>query len=163
MLDIDTAIKHCLEVAEQNETQAEKWQEEGGEEWGKTTACRECAADHRQLAEWLQELRAYRKFRICGNCRHYVYGTTHFGECHVTSDIEPLTWKTLSFPEIKSRLQELYHSDMSFLDLVSALYWDLIETKHKYYRESVKFGNNRATLEEIAELKDELNGWQEDP
>lgn len=74
-----------------------------------------------------------------------------------------ITWKTLSFPEIKSRLQELYHSDMSFLDLVSALYWDLIETKHKNYRESVKFGNNRATLEEIAELKDELNGWQEDP
>lgn len=74
-----------------------------------------------------------------------------------------ITWKTLSFLEIKSRLQELYHSDMSFLDLASALYWDLIETKHKYYHESVKFGNNRATLEEIAELKDELNGWQEDP
>ena len=52
---------------------------------------------------------------------------------------------------------------MSFLDLVSALYWDFIETKHKYYHESVKFGNNRATLEEIAELKDELNGWQDDP
>lgn len=60
MLDIDTAIKHCLEVAEQNETQAEKWQEEGGEEWGKTTACRECAADHRQLAEWLSELKELR-------------------------------------------------------------------------------------------------------
>lgn len=74
-----------------------------------------------------------------------------------------IAWKTLSFPEIKSRLQELYHSDMSFLDLVSALYWDLIETKHKYYHESVKFGNNRAALEEIAELKDELNGWQENP
>jgi hypothetical protein len=57
MLDIDTAIKHCLEVAEKNETQADKWQEEGGEEWGKTTACRECAADHRQLAEWLTELK----------------------------------------------------------------------------------------------------------
>lgn len=74
-----------------------------------------------------------------------------------------ITWRTLLFPEIKSKLQELYHSDMSFLDLVSALYWDLIETKHKYYHESVKFGNNHATLEEISELKDELNGWQEDP
>lgn len=88
-LTLDDAIKHCFEVAEQNETQADKWQEEGGEQWGKTTACRECAADHRQLAEWLTELRAYRKLRICGNCRHYVSGTTHFGECHVTSDIEP--------------------------------------------------------------------------
>jgi hypothetical protein len=57
MLDIDTAIKHCLEVAEQNETQADKWQEEGGEQWGKTIACRECAKEHRQLAEWLTELK----------------------------------------------------------------------------------------------------------
>lgn len=88
-LTLDEAIKHCLEVAEQNETQAEKWHKEGGAEWGKTINCRECAADHKQLAEWLKELKAYRKLRICGNCRHYVYGTTHFGECHVTSDVEP--------------------------------------------------------------------------
>lgn len=60
-MTLDEAIKHCLEVAEQNETQADKWQEEGGEEWGKTTACRECAADHRQLAEWLTELKDLRE------------------------------------------------------------------------------------------------------
>jgi hypothetical protein len=61
MLDIDAAIKHCLEVAEQNETQADKWQEEGGEQWGKTIACRECAKEHRQLAEWLKELKDLRE------------------------------------------------------------------------------------------------------
>jgi hypothetical protein len=44
-LTLDKAIKHCLEVAEQ---------------WGKTTVCRECAADHRQLAEWLMELKDLR-------------------------------------------------------------------------------------------------------
>lgn len=60
-LTLDDAIKHYLEVAEQNEAQAEKWREEGGEEWGKTTACRECAADHRQLAEWLTELKELRR------------------------------------------------------------------------------------------------------
>jgi hypothetical protein len=43
----------------------------------------------RQLAEWLRELVAYKKIRMCGNCRHYVRGTTHFGECHVMSDIKP--------------------------------------------------------------------------
>ena len=58
---LDEAIKHCLEVAEQNDTQADKWQEEGGEEWGRTTACRECAAEHRQLAEWLTELKDLRE------------------------------------------------------------------------------------------------------
>ena len=60
MLDIESAIRHCEEVAEKNEAQAEKWQEEGGEEWGKTTACRECASDHRQLAAWLRELKELR-------------------------------------------------------------------------------------------------------
>ena len=56
-LTLEEAISHCLEVAEQNDAQAEKWREEGGEEWGKTTTCRECAADHRQLAEWLTEFK----------------------------------------------------------------------------------------------------------
>lgn len=60
-MTIDEAIKHCLEVAEQNDIQADKWQEEGGEEWGKTTACRECAAEQRQLAEWLTELKELRE------------------------------------------------------------------------------------------------------
>ena len=60
-LTLDEAIKHCLEVAEQNETQADKWREEGGEEWGKTTACQECTAQHRQLAEWLKELKDLRE------------------------------------------------------------------------------------------------------
>jgi hypothetical protein len=60
-MNLSEAIKHCLEVAEQNDAQAEKWREEGGEEWGKTTTCRECAADHRQLAEWLMELKEARK------------------------------------------------------------------------------------------------------
>ena len=63
-MTLDEAIKHCLEVAEQNDAQAEKWREEGGEQWGKTTACRECAADHRQLAEWLKELKELRSLKI---------------------------------------------------------------------------------------------------
>ena len=59
MLDIDTAIKHCLEVAEQNETQADKIGRQFiGSAMDKcATDCRECAADHRQLAEWLTELK----------------------------------------------------------------------------------------------------------
>ena len=55
MMTLDEAIKHCEEVAKQNETQADRWKEEGGEKWGKVTACRECANDHRQLAEWLKD------------------------------------------------------------------------------------------------------------
>ena len=83
-MTIDEAISHALEVAEGQDKCAEISVSEHAKE-----RISKCAAEHRQLAEWLQELRAYRKLRICGNCRHYVYGTTHFGECHVTSDIEP--------------------------------------------------------------------------
>lgn len=98
-LTLEEAISHCLEVAEQNDAQAEKWQEEGGEEWGKTTACRECAADHRQLAEWLTDFKGLREKQEsadrqiaeykrllkaavndlnfesqCRNCKHKEYG-----------------------------------------------------------------------------------------
>lgn len=62
MLDIDAAIKHCLEVAEQNETQAQKIGRQlvGSAIDKYATDCRECATDHRQLAEWLTELKELR-------------------------------------------------------------------------------------------------------
>lgn len=65
MLDIDTAIKHCLEVAEQNETQAEKIGRQfiGSAMDKRATDCRECAADRRQLAEWLTELKELRSLK----------------------------------------------------------------------------------------------------
>ena len=60
-MTINEAIAHAMKVAEQNDAQTKKWREEGGEEWGKTTTCRECAADYRQLAEWLIELKDLRE------------------------------------------------------------------------------------------------------
>lgn len=83
-MTIDEAISHAMEVAEGQDKCAEISVSKHAKE-----RISKCASDHRQLAEWLQELRAYRKLEICGNCRHYVVGTTHFGECHATSDIEP--------------------------------------------------------------------------
>lgn len=58
-MTLDEAIRHCEEVAEQNETQAEKIGRQfiGSAIDKYATACRECAADHRQLAEWLTELK----------------------------------------------------------------------------------------------------------
>lgn len=54
-MTIDEAIKHCLEVAEEQEKEAEyhrEWHENYYEK-----DCRECATEHRQLAEWLTELK----------------------------------------------------------------------------------------------------------
>lgn len=105
-MTLDEAIKHCLEVAEQNETQADKWQEEGGEEWGKTTACRECAADHRQLAEWLTELKeakrllkaAIEDFNVLGieldsNCEFCGFRLGWVGMAYYITDGQKSWWE----------------------------------------------------------------------
>ena len=47
-LTLEDAISHCLEVAEEHT----KYNSFGGFE-----SCDECAKEHRQLAEWLTELR----------------------------------------------------------------------------------------------------------
>lgn len=51
MLDIDTAIKHCLDIADGQDKCAEISVSEHAKE-----RISQCAADHRQLAEWLTEL-----------------------------------------------------------------------------------------------------------
>lgn len=53
-MTIDEAIKHCLEVAEVNEDIADNCDMDN---WMNKASCEECAADHRQLAEWLTELK----------------------------------------------------------------------------------------------------------
>ena len=78
-MTLEEAIKHCEEVAEEKEREAEYRQETqgdmfkflddlsksvGGEgiENDALNECLECASEHRQLAEWLRELKAYREF-----------------------------------------------------------------------------------------------------
>jgi hypothetical protein len=67
-MTIDEAIKHCEEVAERLE---------GKDGYAYTdSTCDECAKEHRQLAEWLRELRELRRNRIgrvsvgCATCIH---------------------------------------------------------------------------------------------
>lgn len=58
-MTLDEAIKHCLEVAEEQElfvNDKEMYSEMLGEDYkGFEEGCRECASEHRQLAEWLME------------------------------------------------------------------------------------------------------------
>ena len=55
-MTIDEAISHALEVAENNEQFASgKWIGSEGE--ANRQECEQCAADYRQLAEWLTELK----------------------------------------------------------------------------------------------------------
>ena len=54
-MSIDEAIKHCEEVAERYERMEDSHDDKLREE------CLQCAADHRQLAEWLTELKEARR------------------------------------------------------------------------------------------------------
>ena len=56
-MTIDEAISHALEVAEHNDNLI-RW---GCINESVTHNCRECAADHRQLAEWLTELKELKR------------------------------------------------------------------------------------------------------
>lgn len=69
-MSIDEAIKHCEEVAEKNNKIADTF------EYSLKTKsdCKECASEHRQLAEWLKELQRWREFggRIANVCASYI-------------------------------------------------------------------------------------------
>lgn len=59
-MTIDEAIVHALKVASENDSQATEYNEDDEWEFVNKCNCEQCAADHRQLAEWLEELRARR-------------------------------------------------------------------------------------------------------
>lgn len=58
-MNLEDAIIHCEEVAEKNEKNASWfWDKEGNPNYEN---CVKCAEEHRQLAEWLKELKMYRE------------------------------------------------------------------------------------------------------
>lgn len=66
MMDLDEAIKHAEEVAEQNEAiYAEhcKMQAKSESKFKYEPKCKKCAEEHRQLAEWLKELKELRELK----------------------------------------------------------------------------------------------------
>lgn len=73
MMNLEEAIKHCEEVAYEQDMKA------GFETDNQTYTmsevererCKECANEHRQLAEWLKELKDYKDARVgCEYCKH---------------------------------------------------------------------------------------------
>lgn len=60
MLDLESAIKHCEEVVEEQEEEAKEGRLQF-ETWDYISKCEKCASEHRQLAEWLRELKKLRE------------------------------------------------------------------------------------------------------
>lgn len=72
-MTLDEAIAHCNEVAETQEWMSGTY-DDGS--MGKKL-CKECASEHRQLAEWLKELKALNEnddvkdvFKDCDTCKY---------------------------------------------------------------------------------------------
>ena len=81
-MTLDEAIRHCEEVAEENDLAAGTYEllaENNHNLYEKLTAetnssrCAECAADHRQLAKWLTELKELesKHWDECRQIAHY--------------------------------------------------------------------------------------------
>lgn len=90
-MTLDEAIRHCEEVAEEKECIAHSLTKDGWQEHFNNltqekeaeyknvreemaNGCLECAKEHRQLAEWLRELKSYKDFEDKGYvmCRFEV-------------------------------------------------------------------------------------------
>lgn len=83
---LDEAIKHCEEVAEKNEKECKNWaygasqindDENRKKQYQKHAEMwHECANEHRQLADWLKELKAYKELNTynrtnpCSECKY---------------------------------------------------------------------------------------------
>lgn len=57
MLDLESAIKHCEEIMVEN---LEKTKDRNASD-PIAINCFKCAEEHRQIAEWLKELKRYRE------------------------------------------------------------------------------------------------------
>ena len=92
-MTIDEAIKHCLEVAEENDLAAETYEilaENNHNAYERLTAetnssrCAECAADHRQLAEWLTDYKELKtKYSDVQEKIREIRGYLEFAEEHM--------------------------------------------------------------------------------
>ena len=73
-MTLDEAIKHAEEVAEKFESLHERYENMDEDRLlfrVEENECKNCAKEHRQLANWLKELRAYRK----------IYHEEHVDDC----------------------------------------------------------------------------------
>ena len=60
-LTLEEAIKHAKEVADMNYNDAEKFDSNDSVENYMKANCMECAEQHEKLANWLEELKSYKK------------------------------------------------------------------------------------------------------
>ena len=90
-MTLEEAIKHCEELAEENEKKARK---KNDGTMSTRIKYEECAKERRQLAEWLKELKGYKDFENNGYimCRFEV---TQDGRHRITKMVLDFSTKKL--------------------------------------------------------------------
>ena len=84
-MTLDEAITHAMEVAENQEECADRIDKIGAD----SGSIRECAKEHRQLAEWLRELKEYKEGIVtCGHCKHIGTNTCYYCMFHYSNYFE---------------------------------------------------------------------------
>ena len=95
-MTLDEAIAHSEETAAEKEAQAEFYKTYLSDEVGKLialTECQDCAHDHRQLAEWLKELRQYCERNTKEAVYSYAPGTAVCPTCGQKFFKDDSAWK----------------------------------------------------------------------
>lgn len=76
MTNIDEAIAHAREISAEKRKQADNYRTyslQDGDVWNDNIeGCEDCAKDHEQLAEWLEELKSYRMHVFCGDMTQQI-------------------------------------------------------------------------------------------
>lgn len=70
-MTLDEAIAHARDVASEQRMRSGVCTQ-NGTECDKFSACLQCAEEHEQLAEWLEELQQYREIGTVVECREAV-------------------------------------------------------------------------------------------
>lgn len=99
-MTIDEAILHCEEVAERYDRVEDSHADDGLKQ-----ECIQCAADHRQLAEWLTELKQWR--RVYGICPSYEMCIP---ECKEGYDAQIAEYKRL----LKAAVEDMNSNNICF-------------------------------------------------
>lgn len=111
-MTLNEAIIHAKEVAKEQEAQA--WEAQLQEEYGMIKPCKECAAEHKQLAEWLKELKSLKEKNeakaVCYEGDGYadgamVYDYAFCPSCDHETEIDSENWGCEFCPECGQKLR----------------------------------------------------------
>jgi hypothetical protein len=102
-MTIDEAIAHCEETAAENEASAKFYKTYLLDKVA-ITKCQDCAKEHRQLAEWLKELRWYWEQDLVS--RETAIGTVEniYNTCGGFCDIDYIYEKIRDIPRVRYEL-----------------------------------------------------------